>query len=749
MGSTWFARTFAAATGFASLAVLGLLVGGCSDPEGSGCTSGATQECLCVGGGNGVQACGADGAWGDCEGCGDGCTDADGDGFFSEADCETAVDCNDADAAINPSASEVCDDVDNDCDGETDPGCACAEAETMVCGGHPDAGECVNGTQTCETGAWGPCVGAVGPTTETCDGLDNDCDGDTDEEVAGTGLPCLIDGQAGVCAVGEVQCRGGEMTCEQAHVATDEVCNFEDDDCDGAVDEGNPSGGAECTVPGVSGPCAAGELQCRSGVLSCIQTVFPRDETCDGTDENCNGIPDDRPVDEEPCVCVDDHTVDCGTEVGECSMGEQVCVEGGYGECGGEGYLPAVPETCDGLDNDCDGTPDNGNPEGGEDCTVTGELGPCAEGVLNCEAGDLVCSQVVEPTDERCNGVDDDCDGTADDGNPGGGAGCLVPGADGPCRFGVLLCRRDLGELICDQTVEPLLETGARACNGIDDDCDGSVDEDGACDCRPGTRRTCGDTDVGECEYGTQLCDESGAWPEECPGAVGPVEETCNWRDDDCNGHLDDIEPTRCDTGRDGICADGTQICDRLGRPICTGPAPTREECNDLDDDCDGTADEDGSWPAADSYEFNQNQITSARLGTAPAAFDRVNSPTDPVSFHAADDADFFTWSFPVSFSLTGIPLNWMCRVTGLEPDQRVRVWVGADSAWGPPFDVGETYMIGIRNEGVVMHSFTIPLGDIRTPPFTFTVGVIPHEGFGPCFSTYDVECKLSTTPRW
>ncbi|MCZ7685198.1 MAG: putative metal-binding motif-containing protein [Sandaracinaceae bacterium] len=107
-------------------------------------------------------------------------------------------DCDDTRRSINPSAAEVCDGEDNDCDGVVDPGCPCVAGETRPCGAPDGAGgiliegECAAGTQSCDSsGAWGTCEGDVRPVAESCNGADDDCDGSTDEGVTSR---CWSDG---------------------------------------------------------------------------------------------------------------------------------------------------------------------------------------------------------------------------------------------------------------------------------------------------------------------------------------------------------------------------------------------------------------------------------------------------------------------------------------------------------------------------------------------------------------------------
>ena len=437
--------------------------------------------------------------------------------------------------------------------------------------------------------ACAPVVGGMGDDGADAGPVDEGC-----IDFDGDGFP------RGNCGKGR-DCADGD---DQIHPGAEERCNGLDDNCNGKVDEE-----CECTpqetqscfsgAPGSQGTgvCTAGEQTCQvRGTWGTCEGMTPSSaERCDGKDNDCDGRVDENLVRQ------------CGTREGGCDYGEQRCVDGEWSEC----TIPSAPdleEECgDEQDNDCDGVVDEGCP-----CTfsgATGDEGVCAEVTRNemgkCERPD---DFVSDPTTEQghCDEKDNNCNGIVDERCP-----CNYAGKSAGVCAGLRIDRRT-GE--CpeppdyDATDD---EAAAGLCDGKDNDCDGTADENCSCS-EPGERESfysgpAGTEGVGICQAGVRECTEEGSWTTERPEQTPKMQEMCNNTDDDCDGREDENLQRECYSGPQGtaavgICQKGTQRCLSGNWRPCDGertPAADEEQdCNDnLDGDCDGQTDEGCACP--------------------------------------------------------------------------------------------------------------------------------------------------------
>lgn len=342
--------------------------------------------------------------------------DADGDGYGDpsstviacsapEGYVENGEDCGDGDGAVNPGAVETCDQVDQDCDGEVDEGLQEDYYEDLDEDGYGD-GEVVltscSGVEGNLSSVDGDCDdtdAAINPDAkEVCDELDNNCDGNTDE-----GVQFLIydDLDGDYFSAGQ----NGVWSCGPLIVCTDyslpETCK---------------------PIPGIS--AMTGDCDDANALLNPSQA-----EACDQVDNNCDGLVDENagpfwyPDQDGDGEGVNANAVQACQAPSE----DYVSTHADCDDLSADTY-PGAVEVCDQLDNDCDGITDEDagslwypdhDGDGYHDAASEGIQG-CSAAVVGyvTEGGDCNDSNAAQKPGaaEKCDSVDNDCNGIADDG---------------------------------------------------------------------------------------------------------------------------------------------------------------------------------------------------------------------------------------------------------------------------------------------------------------------------------------------
>lgn len=550
-----------------------------------------------------------------------GATDADGDGV---AACE---DCNDGDARISPFATEICDAnlTDEDCDGLADDADSNVDPTGFVTA-YTDAdadgyGDQSNGPSCHPAGVaqGGDCNDqdpAYNPgASESCDDpTDYNCDGSvgfTDND--GDGFAACE------------ECDDGNAAVNPSAV---EACNGYDDDCNGQIDEsggsatwyadGDGDGYGDAGSSQIACSAPAGFVADATDCNDVDASVFPgAAESCNGWDDNCDGTVDEAGALGEQSWYADadgDSYGNSSIVTSSCTAPAGSVAAGGDCDDSNAAVYPSAAEVCNNLDDNCDGVAD--------------------------EAG---------ATDEQTWYTDADSDGYGDDSSLF--LSCTTPaGAVG--RGGD-----------CDDADSNVFPGAVEICNGVDEDCNGSVD-DGAVDA--GSWYIDGDGDLyGDASSAVQSCTAPAGYI----GTAGDCDDTdanispaateqCNGIDDNCDGLTDDASSIDASTGyadQDGDSyGDAGQMldactlpsgyvsnaddCDDTDAAIQPGAA---EACNGADDDCDGQVDEAGAtgentWYQDTDADGYGNAAVTAQACTQPSGY--VADDTDCNDSRAASN---------------------------------------------------------------------------------------------------------------
>ena len=518
--------------------------------------------------------------------------------------------------------------------GTDNDSCACSQSDLDGDGFGSDAScpadyvDCDDGLEQVNPAAFDICADGI---DQDCDGADRECtcaEADADGDGYGTTPDCPI------------------VDCDDTNIdvfpGAPETCNGVDDDCDGTVDDGYDNDADGWTT--CAGDCNDGNDEAYPGAA----------EICDGVDNDCNGQADEEGADDCEVYYEDLDADGYGAGVSMCLCYPDAPYTSPYGtDCDelNANVHPGATESCNSLDDDCDGDVDEGFDTDGDSWTT------CAGDCDDTDADTYpLAPEICDGLDNDCNlAADEDVDAIdcvdfyldADDDNYG------ITG-DSQCWCQATANYRGDLEGDCNDGDPAIHPTATEICNNVDDDCNGNVDDgvtfttyfqdadgDGHGNAAS-SQSTCDGAPVGDWALTDDDCDDTD--PLNYPGNV----ESCDGEDNDCDGLVDDgvvyvtwyhdgdgdghgdpaDSETQC-SGPPGV--DWVQVGDDCDDGDAANHPDNTEICDLQDNDCDGNVDEglDGDGDGYTECAGDCNDGNAVIYPYAPEICDGLNNDCD------------------------------------------------------------------------------------------------------------------------